>query len=353
MFNIDFNQETAQFFYHPRYKDIAGQIFGDLHFLKKHFILFSSGTTSISPKGYAVSTEALLANAQAVNSFFNLTSNDIWGLSLPYYHIGGLSVIARSYLLGSKLVELNDGWDPYEWTKKVDTEGVSITTVVPTQVYDLVKNRIPAPAKLRLIIVGGDFLSSKLFEEASALGWPIIKTFGMTEVCSQLASSSPENPKDLTLLPLHQVKVDQEERLWVKSPAMYTLEFLFKDEQTHMIEAQSRLDADGFFPTSDRAVLENNIFIHQGRLDDQIKINGRLTSLHSLKEILYNYALNHQLFGHLELKLTEDERSGKVIEILSDLPINQDEIISLLAPARLRFRTVEKLARTDLGKFKG
>lgn len=352
MFNIKFNQTQSQFLYHTRYEDIAKKIFKDLSFLENHFLLFSSGTTSSAPKGYAVSEESLFNNAKAVNEFFNLTPNDVWGLTLPPYHIGGLSVIARAHLLGSRLVNLNGKWNPEQWAKTLQEEKVTITTVVPTQIYDLVKNNIPAPPELRFIIVGGDFLSSALSESAIKLGWPIVKTFGMTEVCSQLASAKSSENDDLLLLPIHEIKTDQEQRLWVKSQSLYTLEFVFENKETITSTASSRLDDQGFFPTSDRVLWSENRLTHLGRLDDQIKINGRLTSLNALKDILYNYALSHDLYGHLELKLKSDERSGKIIEILFDQPIKQDEISLLFSPVSPHFCEVSQFDRTDLGKLK-
>lgn len=352
MFNIKFNQKENQFLHHERFKDIAPLISSKLNHLENHFFLFSSGTTSQDPKGYAVSEKALFANAQAVNDFFELTDQDVWGLTLPWYHIGGLSVIARAYLLDAKLIDLTGKWDPQEWVKKLSNENVTITTVVPTQIYDLVKNNIKSPPSLKYIIVGGDFLSSELALRAKALGWPVIKTFGMTEVCSQLASARNADDHTLHLLPIHQIRVDQEKVLWIKSLAMYTLEFIFKDNALFTELASSRCDSDGFFPTKDLAEIRNGKLVHLGRKDDLIKINGRLTSVNSLRDLLYTYALQHNLYGEIELAVVDDERAGKNIEILSTQKINKNEINSLFRPVKPFFRLLPSFERTDLGKLK-
>src|SRR5690606_34005827 len=106
-----------------------------------HFILFSSGTTG-GVKGYAISKEALFSNARASNEHFKMTAHDVWGLSLPVYHIGGLSVLVRAHLLSNKVIDARH-WNPEKWTNTI--QEATITTIVPTQLYDLVKRGIRAP----------------------------------------------------------------------------------------------------------------------------------------------------------------------------------------------------------------
>lgn len=352
MFNVTFNQKENQFLHHERFADIAPVIAKKLDYLENHFFLFSSGTTSTDPKGYAISEKALFANAQAVNDFFKLSKNDVWGLTLPWFHIGGLSVIARAHLLGSKLVDLTGKWEPQSWVQRLIDEKVTITTVVPTQIFDLVKNNLKSPPTLKFIIVGGDFLSTELATRAIDLGWPVIKTFGMTEVCSQLASAKAPKEEHLQVLPIHQIKLDQDKRLWVKSLAMYTLEFIYKENTVQTITALDRCDQDGFFPTNDLVSWSDNHLIHLGRIDDQIKIKGRLTSVNALKDQLYTYALNHHLYGQLELAIIDDPRSGKNLEILHSAPIDEAEVSTLFSPIAPTFRQVLAFEKTDLGKLK-
>src|SRR5690606_8873999 len=101
---IDFSQNSLQILTNPRLEKKALNVARELQHLKDHFLVFSSGTTSNDLKGYALSRKALFANAKAVNEHFNLTQKDVWGLSIPYFHVGGLSVLARAHVLGSKLV---------------------------------------------------------------------------------------------------------------------------------------------------------------------------------------------------------------------------------------------------------
>ncbi len=351
MFNIDFDSDELQFLSHPRYTEASERILQELDYLKSHFLIFSSGTTSQDLKGYALSREALLTNARAVNSFFNLNSDDVWGLSLPHFHVGGLSVLARAHLLGSSLVLMGDHWDPLAWSELLKEKGVTITTIVPTQLFDLVKNNLQAPPMLKHLVVGGDYLSHELERLAMALGWPVIRTFGMTEVCSQLASAKAPG-LGIELLPIHEIKTDKDERLWVKSSALFTLQFSLK-EKLHVTLANTLLDSEGFFPTNDRVSIEGETFTHLGRLDDQIKVSGKLISLISLKEKLYEFALKHNLYGSVELLFEADNRLGKKL-VLLHLPTvqNIEEIKNLFSPLKVELREVTSFNRTDLGKLK-
>lgn len=349
MFNIDFDSNALQFIHHPRFQKEAERILKDLEHLDSHFLIFSSGTTSSAIKGYAISREALLTNARAVNKHFNLTSEDVWGLSLPYYHVGGLSVLARAYELQCPIIDCGI-WNPLEWRKILFESTVTITTVVPAQVYDLVHLELSSPSTLKYLVVGGDYLSYELEKKALALGWPIIRTFGMTEVASQLASATSPGG-ELEVLPIHHVRTDPDERLWVKSQSLFTLQFVL-NEELEITKANSMLDSLGYYPTSDRVSLDQG-FLHKGRLDDQLKAQGRLISLLSLKEKLAGYALSNDLYGKLELILGSDERSGRRI-ILLHLPDfkKAQEVQELFSPLKISFQEVENFERTDLGKLK-
>lgn len=350
MYDIKFNAQDCEIICHTRYLNKAAEIKNLLgpYNLKNHLVIFSSGTTSHFPKGYALSKEALFANAEAVNRHFDLTKNDIWALSIPHFHIGGLSVILRAKLLGSKLIATGV-WSPLEWAKQLNENKVTITTVVPTQVYDLVQFNIQAPQNLKYLVVGGDLLSLSLEEKARELGWPIVRTFGMTEVCSQIASGNPKG--ELEVLPIHKIK-SLDQKLFIKSPALFTLQFVLKNE-LELTWARDYLDNEGFYPTQDLVEITGNSLRHLGRIDDQIKINGRLISFFELKEKFSEFVIQKQLFGQMELINEDDDRQGKkiVIQHVNEIP-NSEELNNLFSPHPIEFKKVNRFDRTDLGKLK-
>lgn len=355
MFDVDFDNIEPQVLAHHSQMHLAPTILKGLkkYDLRHHFILFSSGTTGGDLKGYAISKEALFTNADAVNKHFNLSKKDVWGLSLPIYHVGGLSVLARADLYKNRIIDARS-WDPHSWSKKM--EEVTITTVVPTQLYDLVKRQIKPSPHLRYLVVGGDFLSSGLKDAAMKLGWPVIRTFGMSEVCSQLASTLNPKSDELKLLPIHQVKTNEDQRLLVKSEALFTLQFRL-GEKLLVETAQELCDQEGFYATSDRAEVFGDTIKHLGRLGDEFKIAGHLVNLNSLKDSLGSFLVEKNLFGQMEFSLEDDERKGKKLVLLS-LPIPSlnyllDEFREKINPVKLDdVRIVQSFERTHLGKLK-
>jgi len=346
-----FSSETKlRIFHHPDLKAQAlevKKVFSHLN-LKDHYGIFSSGTSSGSPKGYVHSIDALKANAQAVNEFFSLKSEDIWALSLPDYHIGGLQVLLRAQLSGAKVVDAR-GWEPVKWNETLRKGGVSVTSIVPTQLYDLVKLSLKPSPSLRYLIVGGDFLSLELEKRAIELGWPLIRTFGMTEAASQIASSTLHESA-LQILPIHELKTSAEETLLIRSPALFS--YSFQKEKDWEIRPVS-LDAEGFYKTQDKVLLEGETVIPQGRSGDEFKSKGHLIRLSDLRETLQKYLIEHSLFSKAEIYFAEDERKGKKIVLLHE-NLETHTIHSLkerLAPVVIdELKSVNKIDRTALGK---
>lgn len=353
VFDVNFDEEF-KILTHPHLKDAGSKLREELLSLDftAHYALFSSGTSSKELKGYVLSEKALNINAEAVNTFFGLTKDDVWGLSLPVYHVGGLSVLIRARLLGNKVIDLRK-WDPLPWHKTLSQEQVTITTIVPTQLYDLVKLGLKSPASLKRIIVGGDFLPAALEMKARDLGWPVIRTYGMTEVGSQLASGGAPGDK-LQILPLHKVRLTPEGLLQVKTPSLFTAVFTL-GEKLSIKFARRLCDQDDYYTTQDLVTISNNFLTPRGRINQEIKVAGHLTSLLSLKDSLGEVLLRNDAFGKAEILVEADERKGNRL-ILAHSGIS-DELIqnirNALSPAVIdEVRMVTEFHRTDLGKLK-
>ncbi len=353
VYGVDFNEEF-KIITHPSLEEARERLrseLADLDFTS-HFAIFSSGTSSQKLKGYILSEKAMEANARAVNEWFSLTKEDVWGLSLPVYHVGGLSVLMRAKLLENKVIDLRK-WDPVSWHHSVGKENVTITTIVPTQLYDLVKNGLHSPGSLKKIIVGGDFLPGDLEKRARTLGWPVIRTYGMTEVCSQLASG--KFPGDqLELLPIHEVKTDTDKILAVKSPSLFTAQFILA-EKLELAFSHDLVDDNGFYITQDRVEVQGSILHPLGRRNDEIKVGGHLTSVLVLKETLAKTLLKLGLFGQAEIVIETDARKGNRLVLLHQ---SLEETLLMKIAESLRpavideIRKISSFSRTDLGKLK-
>lgn len=272
------------------------------HDFPAHIWLATSGTSSkdSSIKWVALSKQAFLTSAQAVNQHIGSSKEDIWLNPLPLFHVGGLSIFARAYLSGAK-VETLPKWDP----KRLVETKATLTSLVPAQVFDLIELKIPSPPSLRAIFVGGGALSDSLYEAACNLGWRLMPTYGMTECASQVATASLCG-RELQILPHIHCTLSEEGLLQIKSESLLTgyLEispdkFVWRDPKQ-----------EGMFTTEDKCILEGNTLRFSGRIHDWIKIGGENVCLFHLEqhfERLKPIGCDAVLFA------SKDERLGAII----------------------------------------
>ncbi len=138
----------------------------------------------------------------------------------------------------------------------------------------------------------------------------------------------------------------------VKSESLFTLQFQSAPELT--INFAGDLCVDGFYQTNDMVTLNANNLFPLGRIDDHVKISGRLISGNELKEKLSSYSLHHGIYEKVELTFMPDERIGNKVTLLA-LPGTESffpELIKLFSPVPLEIKTVSSFEKTELGKLK-
>ncbi len=147
----------------------------------------TSGSSG-SAKWVVLSKEGLLEHARRVNGHLCISGDDVFGLVLPLCHVGGLGVVLRALVGGAGLVRYSGKWSASGCLGFIERGGVSVISMVPTQVVDLVDEGLISPACLRLVVVGGGGLPGDVRARALELGWPIRESYGMTETGSQIAT---------------------------------------------------------------------------------------------------------------------------------------------------------------------
>jgi O-succinylbenzoic acid--CoA ligase len=163
-------------------------------------VLWTSGTSG-SPRGVALSFEALAASSHAVSKRVDAWPRNTWLASLSPAHVGGLALLVRAILTEGRIVaygpltasrmsEVLQGTDALPWGVSPPVSHVSL---VPTQLHRILDHRgdEPAPETLECVLLGGAHVPPKLLDRALALGWPVSLTYGMTEMCSQVATAPP------------------------------------------------------------------------------------------------------------------------------------------------------------------
>ncbi len=154
-------------------------------------VILTSGSTGM-PKGVQLTFKNLVQSALAGDEFFQHRTEDKWLASLPFYHIGGFSVITRSLLFGTELViptDLNQDTISYYIEKYHPT----FASFVPTQLKRFLERNSPLKLPLRRVLLGGGFIDSELVRNAIKAGWPVAKSYGSSETASFIAVLPPEH----------------------------------------------------------------------------------------------------------------------------------------------------------------
>lgn len=379
--NIDWHSEESHFFINPRASHIninLNKIMDEFH-LSSHIFLATSGSTAFNPteiKFVALKKSAILFSSSAVNEHLLCSSKDIILNPLPYFHIGGLSTYSRAYLSGAKLINIyfeKLKWNPSYFVKEAERNQATITSLVPTQIFDIINANLKSPKTLRAVIVGGGALSFGLFEKAVKLGWPLLPSYGMTECCSQIATASlgfkwESSFPNLKVLKHLSVKSNSEGKICITGNSLLTGyifvnndKYKFKDVKTHFIEDPN--DTFKYIITSDLGSIHGNILNVYGRKDEVVKISGENVSLARLDGILVDIKSDLNIFNDAVIVAEPDERLENQISLVL-LEENRDddylrnqiifEFNSRVFPFERIKNTyfVKSIPRTELGKLK-
>ncbi len=162
-------------------------------------IVFTSGSTG-RPKAVAHSHAQHFASANGLLQKFAFTCDDTWLLSLPIYHVSGLSIIYR-WLAAGGCLKLASG-DLHQ-----DIQDATHASLVPTQLQRLLTSS--PPLKLTHVLLGGGHIPTELAERANALGVQTWIGYGMTEAASTISAKAVDGQTGVgDVLPNRQVKIE-------------------------------------------------------------------------------------------------------------------------------------------------
>jgi len=338
--------------------------------LQGHVIFATSGSGG-QPKMVALSKDALLASAKAVNAHLQVSTKDKWLSALPTFHVGGFGVWARAYTAGNAVVPFTGKWRAERFVKLCQDEEVTLTSLVPVQVYDLVKAAARAPESLRAVIVGGGKLATELGQEARELGWPVLQSYGMTETASQVATQNLDSldhafeNEDLPLISPWKARATEDGRLELCGPGLF-FGYLTKAESGWHFErgaVQTEGDGEEWFSTEDQGEVETTangqVLRVQGRRGRMIKILGELVCLDGLESRLARVAGLDAPF--LTLHAMPDARNGHRILLVTESRVSPQRAHDILKRFNAEVAPFEKadavvriegIPRSSLGKIR-
>ena len=276
---------------------------GEVH-LDTDEVMYLLGTSGSRGKKYYL--HSISSIERGVQSFLEkhpLSLEDRWWVSLSTKHVAGFAILARSYfgnlktpyeapfglntvsalntvgtlntsgalntvgtlntsgaLNTSGTLNTSDTFD----TRVMETEGITVLSLVPTQVFDLVVQKKQAPRTIKYVFVGGASLSHLLFKEAKRLGWPLVPCFGSIETFAQFASS--DDNKTYEVYKGWSVQSNTHGELQVHGPSLFSYQ-VFEGEDKRVKPRE-----EGWFNLKDQVSIKDQISVK-----DQVSIKDQIS----------------------------------------------------------------------------
>lgn len=270
-------------------------------------LLYTSGTTG-EPKAAVLRHRNLASYILSTVEFSGADPSDAALVSVPPYHIAGISAVLSSTYSGRRLVYL-ESFSPEAWVATVRSEGISHAMVVPTmlnRVLDVVESEGESLPSLRSLSYGGGPMPVAVIERALHLlpDADFVNAYGLTETSSTVAVLGPDDHREAIQsadpavrarlgsvgrpLPSLVVTIRGPEgdelgagergEIWVQGDQV-SGEYLGRDGP-----------GDGWFRTRDAGHVDEDGFLYvHGRLDDVIVRGGENLSPGEIEDALLEH----------------------------------------------------------------
>lgn len=257
-------------------------------------LLYTSGTTA-TPKTAVMRHRHLTSYVLSTVEFGAATEDEASLVSVPPYHIAGVSNTISNLYAGRRVVQLPD-FSPARWLGLIRRERITSALVVPTMLARVVEHLAGAQADvptLRSLAYGGAPMPASVIERALRAfpGTGFVNAYGLTETSSTIALLGPDDHRGAAaseipaqrdrlrsagkLVPGVEAQIraldgtvlgpSEPGQLWVRG-AQVSGEYLGQD---------GRAGTDGWFHTRDEAYLDDDGYLFVlGRTDDTIIRGG-------------------------------------------------------------------------------
>jgi long-chain acyl-CoA synthetase len=272
--------------------------------------LFTSGTTG-KPKAAILRHEHLMSYIVGTVEFGAAAEHEAIVVSVPPYHIAGISAVLSSTYAGRRMVQL-ERFDPALWLEAARRERASNAFLVPTMLARLVEylqtSGASAPPSLRAIAYGGGKMPLPVIEKAMRLfpGVDFTNAYGLTETSSTIAVLGPEDHRAAAASADPRIR----RRLASVGRATSAVEIEVRNEAGQRLAPEqsglvwvrgpqvageyqtlgAQCGADGWFCTRDRGFLDADGYLFlEGRADDVIVRGGENISPGEIEAVLLDY----------------------------------------------------------------
>jgi acyl-CoA synthetase (AMP-forming)/AMP-acid ligase II len=355
------------------------EIFVDIQDDDPTILMYTSGTTAL-PKGVVLTYLSLSVYVTNTVEPANPETHDVMLLSVPVYHVAGVTAIMSS-IWGGRTLAVLPQFDPHAWLEAVQREKVTHSFVVPTMIkrimeepdfdkYDL--------SSLRLLAYGAAPMPYEVIRKAvGVFKCGLMNAYGQTESTSTLTYLGPE---DHVIEGTEEEKKKKMERLKSVGRTMEDVQMGIMDPQGNLLppgqegeivatgarlmtgywkreEETAEALVDGWLHTGDVGWIDEDGYLFiTGRTKDLIIRGGENISPGEIEAVLEQHPKVEEaaVFGVPDVEWGEEVKA--VVVLRPSLVATADEIIqhakghlsSFKAPKYVAF--VEELPRNYLGK---
>jgi acyl-CoA synthetase (AMP-forming)/AMP-acid ligase II len=268
-------------------------------------LLFTSGTTG-EPKAAVLRHRHLVAYVLDTVEFMGAGEDEAALVSVPPYHVAGISASLTSVFAGRRLVYL-PAFSPEAWVATAHREAVTQAMVVPTmlaRLVDVIVERDERLACLRHLAYGGGRMPAPVIERALTLlpHVEFVQAYGLTETSSTIAVLGPEDHRTAMAssdpsvrrrlgsvgrpIPTLELEIRAEDGTPVGPNQVG--EIFVRGEQVagEYVEGAGLAD-DGWFATRDAGYRDDDGYLYlSGRLDDVIVRGAENISPGEIEDVL-------------------------------------------------------------------
>jgi fatty-acyl-CoA synthase len=271
-------------------------------------LLFTSGTTG-EPKGAILRHQQLTAYVVTTVEFLHAEEDEAALVSVPPYHIAGISAVLTGVYGGRRIVYLPN-FTPEAWVETAISEKITHAMAVPTMVgriLDVLEARGESLPHLRALSYGGGRMPQPVIERAMRLlpNVGFVNAYGLTETSSTIAVLGPEDHRDAIESEHEHIR----RRLGSVGKPLPTLEVEIRGPDGEVLPAgvpgeiyvrgdqvageylhRKAISDDGWFATNDGGWLDEHGYLFvDGRLDDVIVRGGENISPGEIEDVLRDH----------------------------------------------------------------
>jgi fatty-acyl-CoA synthase len=268
-------------------------------------LLFTSGTTG-QPKAAMLRHRHLASWVISSLDFMEADDHEAGLVSVPPYHIAGVSAVLTSTYVGRRIVQL-EAFTPGDWVRAARNERVTHAMVVPTmlgRVLDVLQESGESLPALRHLSYGGGRMPLATIERAMKLlpDVDFVNAYGLTETSSTISVLSADDHRaairagDVAArgrlasvgrpLPSLEVEIRGPDGAPVAAGVAGEV-FVRGDQVSGEYRSHTALREDGWFPTNDCGWLDDDGYLFvDGRLDDVIVRGGENISPGEIEDAL-------------------------------------------------------------------